>query len=67
MSHERRKKGGIRKDKKMQHMRDAVEQRKATGTPKDFGHDKGDIQTYKPGAKNDRNQDPSRFAGGPGR
>jgi hypothetical protein len=66
MSHERRKKGGARKDKKLQHMRDAVEQRKAAAPPKDFGKDKPDIVTYKTGSQGDRNQDPSAFKGGIG-
>lgn len=66
MSHERRKKNGERKDKKMQRMREAVEDRKASGSPKDFGTDKQDIQTFKPGAQNDRNQDPSAYKGGHG-
>lgn len=66
MSNERRKKGGARKEKKLQHMRESVEKRKAEAPPKDFGTDQKDIQTFKPGARNDRNQDPSRHSSGPG-
>lgn len=64
--HERKKKDGQRKDKKMQRMREDVQQRKEEGGQKDFGTDQQDIQTFKPGAQNDRNQDPSAFKGGQG-
>jgi hypothetical protein len=64
--HERKKKDGQRKDKKMQRMREDVERRKEEGSPKDFGTDQQDIQTFKPGSQNDRTVDPSAHRGGIG-
>jgi len=66
MAHERKKKDGQRKDKKMERMREAVEKRKASAAPPKPTHDQKDIQTFKPGSRGDRNQDPSAFKGGKG-
>ena len=64
--HDRKKKDGQRKDKKMQNMREAVEKRKADASPAKPTHDEKDIITYKTGSQGDRNQDPSAFKGGKG-
>ncbi len=51
-----RKKGGERKDKKNERMREAVEQRHAeAGVPKPT-HDQPDIVTYKQGSQADDNR-----------
>jgi hypothetical protein len=64
--HERKKKGGKRKDKKMQRMREDVEQRKEQGEKSDHESDQKDIVTYKSGSAEDRTVDPSAFKGGRG-
>ena len=64
--HERKKKDGQRKDKKMQNMREAVAERKANAAPDKPTTDQKDIQTFKPGSQGDRNQDPSAYKGGKG-
>lgn len=64
--HERKKKDGQRKDKKMQNMREAVEKRKASAAPPKPTRDEKDIITYKTGSQGDRNQDPSAYKGGKG-
>ena len=64
--HERKKKDGQRKDKKMQNMREAVAERKAQAGPEKPTRDEKDIITYKSGSQGDRNQDPSAHKGGQG-
>ena len=54
MAH-KRKKGGERKDKKLERMREDIATRKSEAT----GHpttDQGDIMNYKPGAADDSNR-----------
>lgn len=57
MSHER-KKGGQRKDKKMERMREAVEKRKEESGDVKPTTDQPDIQTFKPGSASDRTTRP---------
>ena len=64
--HDRKKKDGQRKDKKMQNMREAVEKRKTNAAPPKPTHDQKDIITYKSGSQGDHNQDPSAHKGGQG-
>jgi len=53
MSHERRKKQGQRKDKKVERMRLDVAERKANAHPHPTT-DQKDLQTFKPGSAGDR-------------
>lgn len=53
MSHER-KKGGQRKDKKVERLRKDLEQRAARAKPKAPQTDQHDLQTFKPGAPSDK-------------
>jgi hypothetical protein len=53
--HERKKKDGHRKDKKMERMREDVKERKENAAPK-VSNDQKDIQTFKPGAPSDKNR-----------
>ena len=59
MAHQdRKKKGGVRKDKKTARMRDDLAERKENaGEPKPT-HDQVDIQTFKPGHASDRTTRP---------
>ena len=57
MSHER-KKGGQRKDKKMERMREAVEKRHREAGGEKRTTDQQDIQTFKPGSASDRTTRP---------
>lgn len=66
MAHDRRKKGGERKDKKLQRMREAVEVRKENAGPAKPSNDQKDIVTFKSGSQNDRTVDPSAYRGGRG-
>ena len=52
MAHER-KKGGARKDKKNERMREDLAERKAHAKPEKASTDQGDIVTYKPGGADD--------------
>lgn len=54
-----RKKGGQRKDKKNERMREAVAERHEQQAPDKPTHDQKDVQAFKPGAPSDRNADPS--------
>jgi hypothetical protein len=54
--HERKKKDGQRKDKKMERMRDAVAERKENAAPAKPSTDQGDIQSFKPGGADDKNR-----------
>lgn len=56
MSHDR-KKGGERKDKKNERMRESVEFRKEMAQPHP-STDQPDLQSYKPGHPGDRNRAP---------
>ena len=49
-----RKKGGERKDKKNERMRESVTERKLSAGPKRPSTDQQDIQTFKPGSEGDR-------------
>lgn len=64
--HERKKKDGQRKDKKMERMREDVQARKEQGAAPRPTTDEKDIINYKSGSQGDRNQDPSAFKGGKG-
>ena len=55
-----RKKGGERKDKKVERMREDLAERKAKAKPARPTTDQKDIQTYKPGAADDKNREPKR-------
>ena len=57
MSHER-KKGGERKDKKNERMREDVSFRKSMAEPPRPTHDRADIIDYKQGGKDDTNRQP---------
>jgi hypothetical protein len=54
MSHER-KKGGVRKDKKVERMREDIAKRKSEAKPKKTT-DQWDIQVQKPGSASDKSQ-----------
>jgi hypothetical protein len=53
--HDRKKKDGQRKDKKNARMREDEAKRQANAEPH-VSSDQKDIQTFKPGARNDRNR-----------
>lgn len=58
MSHDR-KKGGQRKDKKNERMREDVAFRKAMAHPPKPTTDQGDVMDYKPGSPSDANRHPN--------
>jgi hypothetical protein len=53
-----RKKGGVRKDKKNEQMREDVAARKQEAQQRPSGTDQGDIVSYKPGSPEDANRRP---------
>ena len=59
MAHERKKKDGERKDKKMERMRAAVADRKAHATPH-VSTDQADIIPYKSGSEEDASRNINR-------
>ncbi|MFN8140279.1 MAG: hypothetical protein U0R49_10830 [Fimbriimonadales bacterium] len=58
MAHER-KKGGVRKDKKVERMREDVAERKSKAKPKTTT-DQWDVQTQKPGSASDKSKPQAR-------
>jgi len=56
MSHTR-KKGGQRKDKKVERMHEAEEYRHAVAEPPKPSNDQKDVVTYKPGGPGDKNRE----------
>jgi hypothetical protein len=52
-----RKKGGVRKDKKNERMREDLAWRKAMAKPEHPTNDQKDIVDYKPGSAGDANRD----------
>lgn len=58
MAHHR-KKGGVRKDKKLERMREDVEERKANAAEPTPESDQHDVVPYKMGSQRDRGQDSS--------
>ncbi len=59
MAHERKKKGGERKDKKNERMREAVAERKAHAAPPRPSNDQPDIVTFKQGGADDQTRNPA--------
>jgi len=53
-----RKKGGVRKDKKNERMREDVASREAMAKPPHPTADQKDIVDYKPGSASDQNRHP---------
>lgn len=57
MAHERKKKAGERKDKKIARMRESVAFRKGMGSTEPHHSDQGDVVNFKQGSPEDRNRD----------
>ena len=55
-NHDRRKKDGKDKGKKLRRMREDRARRRANSDPDDDPSDQADLVTYKPGSSQDRNR-----------